>query len=116
MRLILHPNKEIRIIFNEIVAYYNQYGKISEALFYTYLNEKEEQSLIPVLNKILLNDYPSDIDDNTINECLVAIKNYNIALEIKKLEKEVKEEENLERQIALMEEIRVLKMKEGKSW
>ena len=29
------PNKEIRILFNEIVSYYNQYGEISEASFYT---------------------------------------------------------------------------------
>ena len=110
------PNKEIRIIFNEIVSYYNQYGEISETEFYTLLNQKEEKNLIEVLKRILSKDYPSEIDDEKINECLVAIKNYNIALEIRKLEKEVKEEPSLERQISLMEEIRVLKMKEGKSW
>ena len=69
-----------------------------------------------MLKKILAKDYPNTPDDNLINECLVAIKNYNIALEIKKLEKEVKDEPSLERQIALMEQIRTLKMKEGKSW
>ena len=110
------PNKEIRILFNEIVSYYNQYGEISEASFYTLLNQKEEKSLMEVLKKILANDYPEIIDDNQVNECLIAIKNYNIALEIRKLEKEIKEENSLERQIKLMEEVRVLKMKEGKSW
>ncbi len=110
------PNKEIRILFNEIVSYYNQYGEISEASFYTLLNQKEEKSLMEVLKKILSNDYPEIIDDNQVNECLIAIKNYNIALEIRKLEKEIKEESSLERQMKLMEEVRVLKMKEGKSW
>ena len=56
------------------------------------------------------------MDNNTINECLVAIKNYNIALEINKLEKEIKEENNLEQQIKLMDEMLLLKSKEGKSW
>ena len=110
------PNKEIRTLFNEIADFYNQYGEISEALFLTLLNERGEESLIEVLKKILAKDYPNTPDDNLINECLVAIKNYNIALEIKKLEKEVKDEPSLERQIALMEQIRTLKMKEGKSW
>ena len=54
--------------------------------------------------------------DNLVNECLVAIKKYNIALEIKKLEKEIKEENDIDKQVKLMEEIRFLKTKEGKSW
>ena len=110
------PNKEVRILFSEIDDYYNQYGSISEADFYTYLNQKEETDLIKVLKKILSSDFPSDIDDNVVNECLVAIKNYNIALEIKNLEKRIKEETDLEQQIELMNEIVLLKTKEGKSW
>lgn len=110
------PNKDIRTLFNEIVDYYSQHGEISEALFLTLLNEREENNLIEVLKQILAKDYPNSPDDNLINDCLIAIKNYNIALEIKKLENEIKVEENLERQMALMEEIRTLKMKEGKSW
>lgn len=110
------PNKEIRTLFNEIVAYYNQYGIISEADFYTYLNEKDEKELIEVLKKLLSNDYPNIINDGMVNECLIAIKNYTIALKIKKLENEINEEESLERQAKLLEEIRILKTKEGKSW
>ena len=64
-------------------------------------------------NNIIFKVYEND---NQINENLLAIKKYNIALEIKKLEKEIKEEVDFERQIKLMEEIRTLKTKEGKSW
>ena len=110
------PNKEMRLILNEIIAYYNKYGIISEADFYTYLNQNEMTNLQEVLKRILSNDYPEIIDDNQVNECLVAIKNYNIALEIKKLEKEIKEEVDLTRQMKLMDEILALKTKEGKSW
>ena len=53
---------------------------------------------------------------DSVNESLLAIKKYNIALEIKKLEKEIKEEKDIDRQEKLMEEIRFLKTKEGKSW
>jgi len=110
------PKKEIRILFNEILSYYNQYGEINEASFYTLLNQKEEKDLMEVLKRILSQDFPSEIDDNKVNECLVAIKNYNIALKIKELEKEIMEEVSSERQMKLLDEILVLKTKEGKSW
>ncbi len=110
------PNKDIRIILNEIIAYYNKYGSVNEADFYTYLNQKELVSLQDVVKKSLSNDYPNEINDSQVNECLVAIKNYNIALEIKKLEKEIKEEVDIARQMELMDKILELKTKEGKTW
>ena len=110
------PNKDIRIILNEIIAYYNKYGEISEASFYTYLMQSEMTSLQDIVKKILSNDYPNEINDNQVNECLIAIKNYNIALEIKKLEKEIKEEVDIAKQMELMDKILKLKTKEGKSW
>ena len=110
------PNTDIRLLLNEIIAYYNRYGEINEADFYTYLSNLEKNDLIKELNKVLQNDYPVMENDDQINENLLAIKKYNIALEIRKLEKEIKEEVDFERQIKLMEEIRTLKTKEGKSW
>lgn len=110
------PDKDIRIILNEIIAYYNKYGEINEADFYTYLSGNDKKSLEEVLKRILSNDYPMLSSDSQINECLVAIKNYNIALEIKKLEKEIKEEVDVTRQAELLDRILFLKTKEGKSW
>ena len=110
------PSRDIRIMLNEILAYYNKYGRISEADFYTYLNQNNDVNLQEVLKKVLSNDYPNEINDNQINECLVAIKNYNIALEIKKLEKEIKEEVDIAKQAKLLDEMLALKTKEGKSW
>ena len=108
------PNSEIRLLLNEIIAYYNRYSEINEADFYTYLSQSNTD-LVNVLKKILSNDYP-EMNLDSINESLMAIKKYNIALEIKKLEKEIKEEKDIDRQVKLMEEIRFLKTKEGKSW
>ena len=110
------PNKDIRIILNEIIAYYNKYGEISEADFYTYLMQNEMTDLQNVIKGILSDDYPTDYNDNQVNECLVAIKKYNIALEIKKLEKEIKDEVDIARQMKLMDKMLALKTKEGKTW
>ncbi len=109
------PDTNIRLLLNEVIAYYNRYGEISEADFYAYLSNMEKDDLIKELKKVLQNDYPK-MENDQINECLLAIKKYNIALEIKKLEKDVKNELDFERQIKLMEEIRTLRTKEGKSW
>lgn len=110
------PNKDIRIILNEIIAYYNKYGEISEASFYTYLMQKEMTSLQNVVTSVLSNDYPNDYNDDLVNECLVAIKKYDIALKIKKLEKEIKEEVDIAKQMELMDKMLALKTKEGKTW
>ena len=110
------PNKDIRIILNEIIAYYNKYGEISEASFYTYLMQNEMTDLHNVVKSILSSDYPMDFNDELVNDCLVAIKKYNIALEIKKIEKEIKEEVDIAKQMELMDKMLELKSKEGKTW
>ena len=42
-------DRGVRLIINEIISYYNRYGTISEADFYSYLIDKKE--LIDVLKK-----------------------------------------------------------------
>ena len=73
-------------------------------------------SLQDVVKSVLSNDYPNEYNDDLVNDCLVAIKKYNIALEIKKLEKEIKEEVDIAKQMELMDKILKLRTKEGKSW
>lgn len=107
------PNREIRLLINEIISYYNRYGKLLEADFYSYLEDKKE--LFDVLKKILSTDYPQEFDDKLVSESLCAIKNYNVALEIERLEELIKKEVNIDEQMKLMDKILNLKMKEGKS-
>ena len=110
------PDNNIRALMNEIIAYYNRYTNINEADFYTYLSTQENSGLINTLKRIMSSTYSENVSDDVINECLLAIKKYNIALEIKNLEKKIKEETDFSKQVDLMEEIRSLKTKEGKSW
>ena len=107
------PSKNISLLINEIIYYYDKYGSINEADFYSYLEDNKE--LQTVYKEILQGEYPSEINVSLVKENLEVIKNYNVALEIKRLEKLIKDENSLDEQIKLMEQIRTLKMKEGKS-
>lgn len=108
---IYFPDKNIRLLINEIIAYYHRYGFINEADFYSYLADNKD--LLDVLKKISSENTESDITEELIKSNLNAIKNYNRALEIKKLEELIKKETNFEEQMRLMERMRILKMKEG---
>lgn len=108
---VYFPDRNIRLLVNEIIAYHERFGKISIADFYTFMGDNEE--LFDVLKKILSYDYSDDVTTDLVKENLTAIKNYNIALEIKDLEKRIKEEVDIDEQMKLMDKIRALKMKEG---
>lgn len=107
------PDKNISLLISEISYYYDKFGNINEADFYTYLEDNKE--LQSVYKEILQGEYPSEFNVSLIKENLEVIKNYNIALEISRLENLIKNENSLDEQIRLMEQIRGLKMKEGKS-
>ena len=109
---IFIPNQKISLLVSEIIYYYNKYGSINEADFYSYLENNKE--LLDAYKQVQEGEYPSEIDSSLVKESLEVIKNYNIALEIKRLENLIKEESSLEVQAKLMEEIRSLRMKEGK--
>ena len=108
---LIIQNREIRLLINEIIAYYTRYGSISEADFYTYLLDKKE--LLDVLKRILSSNYP-EYSIDIVKENVRAINNYNIAMEIKKLENLIKETEDFNEQLKLMDRIRQLKLSEEK--
>lgn len=110
---IFIPNKNISLLISEIIYYYDKYGNINEADFYSYLEDNKE--LQNVYKEVLQGEYPSEISVSLVKDNLEVVKNYNVALEIKRLENLIKEENSQDEQIKLMEQIRELKMKEGKS-
>jgi len=110
---IFIPSKSISLLINEIIYYYNKYGNVNEADFYTYLEDNKE--LQTVYKEIIQGEYPSENNVSLVKENLEVIKEYSVALEIKRLEKLIKDENSFDEQIKLMEQIRTLKMKEGKS-
>lgn len=87
---IIFSDKILRILATEISYYYEKYGIISIADFFTYLQDKKE--LFDVLTTILSFNYPEQIKKEDIMELVKVIREYNIAQETKRLKGLMKEE------------------------
>lgn len=83
---------------------------INIADFYTYLNDKKE--LLVLLNQILSLKLPEELDITSMNDYIKTIKEYNIGLEIKRLENLMKNEPDPISQAKISDKIRLLKMEE----
>ena len=103
-------NSYYRNLAAEISYYYHEYGEINIADFYTYLNDKKE--LLEVFNTIQNLDLENEISNVTIMEYIQVINEYNVKEEIKRLEKEMKQETNEDEKIKILESIRKLKIGE----
>lgn len=87
---LVFPDKLLRILATEISYYYEKYGIITIADFFTYLQDKKE--LFDVLTTILSFEYPSEIKKEDIMALVKVIREYNIAQETKRLKGLMKEE------------------------
>ena len=103
-------NSDYRNLAAEISYYYHEYGDIVIADFYTYLNDKKE--LLGVFNEIQNLELNEEVSDVTIKEYIKTIDDYYVDQEIKKLEKEMKQETDEDEKIKIFERIRKLKIGE----
>ena len=81
---VYFPIEEYRVLSREISYYYDKYGSINMADFSTYLMDKE--TLYKLFQDIISLDLDINIENEVILEYISVIKNYNVALEIKRLE------------------------------
>ena len=81
---VYFPIEEYRVLSREISYYYDKYGSINMADFSTYLMDKE--TLYKVFQDIISLDLDINVENEVILEYISVIKNYNVALEIKRLE------------------------------
>ncbi len=103
-------NSDYRNLAAEISYYYHEYGDIVIADFYTYLNDKKE--LLKVFNDIQNLELNEEVSDVTIKEYIKTIDDYYVEQEIKRLEKEMKQETDEDEKIKIFERIRKLKIGE----
>ena len=89
------------------VSVYEQYGYINMADFLTYINDLE---LRKVLNEIISLDLNIVVDSEVILEDLKVIRDYNVALKIKRLENLIRNEVDPLEQAKLGNEIMKLKL------
>ena len=102
-----------RQLYLEISDYYNKYGSINIADFSTYLEEKGEFK--EIFKEIISLDLDNNVSDSIILDYLKVINNYNVSLEIKRLENLIMNEVDPLEQAKISNQIRKLKMGSEKS-
>ncbi len=105
---LIFPEEKYRITINEIFYYYEKYGKLEIADFYTYAKEKKEVK--EVLDECLQEEYENNVSSLLIMELFKAIRENSRNLEIKRLKKKMLEELDPLEQAKIAEQIRKLRI------
>lgn len=103
-------DKDMRALAGEISYYYHTYGDIVIADFYTYLNDKKE--LLIVFEKVLNLGLGDEISNETINEYVKVISDYNVREEIRNLNEIMRKEPDEMEKAKIAEKIRLLRIGE----
>ncbi len=107
---VVFPNEESRVLASEITYYYQLYGKINVADFYTYVQDKE--SVLVLLNSILGENYSEETTKEELFKYFNVIKDYRRSQEIKRLTKLMSEEVDPIEQAKIGDKIMKLRMGE----
>ncbi len=102
------PIESYRTIIREITYFYEKYGYINIPDFLTYMEEYPD--LKTYLNEIISLDIKPLEDKEIILEQVQVIKDYNVSLEIKRLENLMKKEVDPIEQAKILNEVMKLKM------
>ena len=110
---ILFPSENSRIMISEIIYYYEKYGNINIADFYTYLQGKS--GLLELLNHVLVatEDYKEEITKDVLFDYFKVVKEYGKKQEIKRLKAKMLTEVDEIEQASIADEIRCLRMGEN---
>lgn len=107
---VVFPNEEGRVLASEITYYYQLYGKINVADFYTYVQDKE--SVLVLLNSILGENYSEETTKEELFKYFNVIKDYRRSQEIERLTKLMSEEVDPIEQAKIGNKIMKLRMGE----
>ena len=107
---VVFPNEECRVLASEITYYYQLYGKINVADFYTYVQDKE--SVLVLLNSILGENYSEETTKEELFKYFNVIKEYRRNQEIKRLTKLMSKEVDQIEQAKIGNKIMKLRMGE----
>lgn len=104
---VYFPNEIYRALAREITYFYEKYGYINIADF---MSSVSDLNIKKYLNEIIALELDSDVDSEVILELLKVIKDYNVALEIKRLEKLIMNEVDPIEQAKISNQIMKLKI------
>lgn len=100
-----------RFLASEIIYYYQLYGTLVPADFYTYLQDKKE--LLVLLDNVLALEVEEEVSDEIVNEYIHVLRENSVNLEINRLKKKMREKNDPLEKARIAEEIRKLKMGSG---
>ena len=83
-------DEKYRLLYAEILYYYSNYGSISVADFYTYVQDRDD--VIEILNDILACDYNEDVEEDELEEYFKVVKDQSKKKEIERLTTLIKKE------------------------
>ena len=104
---LIFPEEKYRITMNEIFYYYEKYGNIEFADFYTYAMDKKEVK--EVLDEILQEE-ESVVTSAVLEDLFKSIRENSLNLENKRLQEKLKEELDPLEQAKVAEQIRKLRI------
>lgn len=107
---LVFPNSKLRLLENEIVAYYRTNGFINWADFYTYLGTNEE--LLKLLSEIGSYPLKKEVSKEEISSYESVILDYSRKQQIKRLNKKLLDTTDPLEQARIAEEIRKLRIGE----
>ena len=107
---LVFPNSKLRLLENEIVAYYRTNGFINWADFYTYLGTNEE--LLKLLSEIGSYPLKKEVSKKEISSYESVILDYSRKQQIKRLNKKLLDTTDPLEQARIAEEIRKLRIGE----
>ena len=105
---LIFPTNIMRNTCSEIIHYYNKYGSINVADFYTSIQDKEDIMLL--INSILAEEYNETISEEELEEYFKVAREFAIKEEIKRLTNLMKKEIDPLEQAKIAEKIRKLKL------
>lgn len=103
------PTQKFRYLANEVVHYYDKYGKLLVADFISYLSDKPE--LLEAFNIVDVMNISDNYTHEQIMDYINELNEYSIKEQIKKLMNEFKKETDSIRKIQIAKEIQDLKVR-----
>lgn len=107
---LVFETEAMRALSSEIIYYYNKYGTINVADFYTYIQDKE--GILTLYNEILSENYSEKTTKEDLDLYFRVIREYSRNQEIKRLTNLMKKEVDTLEQAKIAERIRKLRMGE----
>ena len=107
---LVFPTEAMRALSSEIIYYYNKYGSINIADFYTYIQDKE--SILGLYNEIIASDYQEKTSKDDLFQYFKVIREYAKKQEIKRLTNLMKKEVDPLEQAKISDRIRKLRIGE----